>query len=344
MPHGAGKRRPVQGRLTTNRVAPNPHAPGPVPIAGSDSPLRWSYEEAFARNLGLISPEEQQRLRNSRVAIAGMGGVGGIDLVTLARLGIGQFTIADADVFDIANTNRQYGATKSSLGRPKVQVMAEMVGDINPDVDLRIFEERIGVHNADVFLQEADVLVDGLDAFEIDARRVLFRYAADRRIYALGAGPVGFSTVWVIFDPKGMTFDRYFNLSNGMEPLDMFVHYVMGMAPKGTQRGYLDLSHVDFRHRAGPSAALACQLAGGIVGAEVLKILLGRGPLYSAPYYHQFDAYLGRLIRKRLRGGNRHPLQRFKCWWLARYLRRQLNEGPKGEATPTGVHAMGDEI
>ena len=302
----------------------------------------WTYEEAFARNVGLISPEEQQRLRNSRVAIAGMGGVGGIDLVTLARLGIGRFTIADPDVFEIANTNRQYGATNSTLGRPKAQVMAEIIRDINPEADVRIFREAVGPHNADAFLEDADVLVDAIDAFEIQLRRLLFRQAAVRGIYALGAGPVGFSTVWVIFEPKGMTFDQYFDLSDGMDHLDMFVHYVMGMAPKGTQRGYLDLSHVDFRNRAGPSAALACQLAGGVVSAEVLKILLGRGPVHSAPYYHQFDAYLGRFIRKRLRGGNRHPIQRFKCWWLARYLTRQLGNPERAEPAPTD--RIGEEI
>ena len=57
---------------------------------------RWSYEEAFSRNLGLINPQEQEKLRKSRVAIAGMGGIGGINLMTLARLGIGAFRIADS--------------------------------------------------------------------------------------------------------------------------------------------------------------------------------------------------------------------------------------------------------
>src|SRR6516225_411029 len=84
----------------------------------------YCYEEAFARHLGLFSPEEQNRLRGSRVAIAGLGGVGGIHLITLARLGIGAFNIADPDRFELANFNRQYGANLRSLGQRKVQVMA----------------------------------------------------------------------------------------------------------------------------------------------------------------------------------------------------------------------------
>jgi molybdopterin/thiamine biosynthesis adenylyltransferase len=285
------------------------------------SATTWSYEEAFARNLGLISPDEQQQLRKCRVAIAGMGGVGGIDLVTLARLGIGNFNIADPDVFELANTNRQYGATSSTLGRSKAVVMAEVIRDINPQADVRVFTDPVGVANADEFLKHVNILVDGLDAFEINARRVLFSEARKRDIFALGAGPVGFSTVWVIFDPRGMPFDRYFDLNDSLEPLDEFVHYVVGMAPRATQRSYMDLTHLTFQERSGPSASLACNLSGGVVAAEVLKIILKRGRVYPAPFYHQFDAYLGRFLRKRLIGGNRNPIQRLKCCWLAKHLR-----------------------
>ena len=283
-------------------------------------PTDWSYDTAFSRNRGLITPAEQARLRKARVAVLGLGGVGGVDLVTLARLGIERFTIADPDVFEIHNSNRQYGAMVSNYGRPKAQVMRELVLDINPEADIRMFDEPIGEHNADAFLEGADVLVDGIDAFVIDVRRVLFRKARERGIHALGAGPVGYSTAWVIFSPEGMPFDRYFDLHDGMDPLEMFAAYVIGMAPAGLHRAYLDLSYLDFEHHVGPSVGFACQLAAGVIGAEVLKILLRRGRLYCAPFYHQFDPYQGRYIRRRLLGGNRHPLQRIKRRWLVRYL------------------------
>src|SRR5436190_7249977 len=96
--------------------------PGDVTVPAGRLPhdswsvARWSYEEAFRRNRGLCTDNEQHILRNSRVAIAGMGGVGGVHLVTLARLGVGKFTIADPDSFDVVNFNRQYGATMSNLG------------------------------------------------------------------------------------------------------------------------------------------------------------------------------------------------------------------------------------
>lgn len=284
----------------------------------------WSYHEAFSRNLGLVSRTEQEQLRTSRVAVVGLGGVGGVDLVALARLGIGKFTIADPDVFEVRNTNRQYGATRSAEGRPKVDVMRDIVLDINPEAEVRVFREAIGPENADAFLEGADVMVDGIDAFEIDLRRLLFPKARQRGIYALGAGPVGFSTVWVIFGPQGMSFDRYFDLADNMDAVEKFVAYVTGMAPSLLQRPYMDLSFLDFENHTGPSAGLACNLASGVVTAEVLKILLRRGRIFEAPFYHQFDAYRGRFVRKRLIGGNRHPLQRIKRRWLVNHLTRRL--------------------
>ncbi len=67
------------------------------------------YEDAFARNIGLFSHSEQDRLRNATVIVAGVGGVGGIQAVTLARFGIGKMILIDPGAFDPPDMNRQYG-------------------------------------------------------------------------------------------------------------------------------------------------------------------------------------------------------------------------------------------
>ena len=84
------------------------------------SRLGFSYDEAFSRNLGWVTVAEQARLKASRVCIAGLGGVGGVYLLTLARMGIGAFSIAEFDTYALANFNRQVGATLSSIDRPKM--------------------------------------------------------------------------------------------------------------------------------------------------------------------------------------------------------------------------------
>lgn len=95
-----------------------------------------------------------------------------------------------------------------------------------------------------------------------------------------------------------MTFDRYFDLSDAMNTVDKFVAFIAGIAPSATHRRSIDLSYVDIENRTGPSVGLACHLASGVVAAEVLKILLGHGRVYAAPYFHQFDAYRSIYVRK----------------------------------------------
>jgi molybdopterin/thiamine biosynthesis adenylyltransferase len=280
--------------------------PSPPPAAGG-----WTYEEAFARNLGLVAPEEQQRLRQSRVAIVGMGGVGGVHLTTLARLGVGRFNIADPDSFEVANFNRQTGATTRSLGRSKVEVMADEARAINPEMDLRLFR-AVTPENVGDFLDGAGVFIDGIDFFEIATRRLIFREARRRGLWAVTAAPLGFSTAWLTFSPTGMSFDEYFDLSDDMPRMDQLIAFLVGLAPKATFPPYMDLSRIDPQKHRGPSSGLACQLCSGVAAAEALKVLLGRGPLRPAPHFFEFDAYRQLFRSGKLRGGNRHPLQRLR--------------------------------
>ena len=149
---------------------------------------------------GLITEADQEQLRNSHIAIPGLGGVGGVHLITLARMGIGSFTIADADEFSVANFNRQYGANIDTVGKSKTNTMAGCVRSINPEAKLNVFNEFITPENVDAFLSGVDILIDSVDFFSIDARRMIFREAARRGIWAITAGPIGFSTAWIVFD------------------------------------------------------------------------------------------------------------------------------------------------
>jgi molybdopterin/thiamine biosynthesis adenylyltransferase len=287
-----------------------------------DGPAGWSYGEAFARHRGLIGADEQERLRRSRVAIVGMGGVGGIHLITLARLGIGGFHIADPDRFDVANFNRQYGANIRNLGRNKAEAMAEEALAINPGLHVRTFAEAITPSNVGALLDGVDVFVDGIDFFAIEARRLVFREARRRGIWAITAGPIGFSAAWLVFSPHGMSFDEYFDVHDSMGRGDQLVAFIAGLTPRATHLKYLDLSQVDASSGRGPSAGLACHLCSGVAAAEVLKILLDRSSIRAAPWYFQFDAYRQQLCSGRLRWGNRSPGQRLK----RRILRKRLEQ------------------
>jgi hypothetical protein len=167
-----------------------------------------------------------------------------------------------------------------------------------------------------------DVLVDGIDFFAFEARRLVFTEARRRGIWAVTAGPLGFSTAWLVFSPTGMSFDEYFDLDRTPDPLDRLVSFLVGLAPRATHRTYMDLSQADPVTGRGPSAGLACHLCSGVAAAEVLKILLGRTPVREVPWYSQFDAYRQVFRHGRLPGGNRHPWRRY----VRRKVRQRLEQ------------------
>jgi molybdopterin/thiamine biosynthesis adenylyltransferase len=270
----------------------------------------FSYDEAFSRNIGWVTSAEQHTLRRKRVAIAGLGGVGGVHLLTLARLGIGAFNIADFDAFDLANFNRQAGALMSTLGLPKTSVLARMAKDINPEINLRVFNDGVTESNIDDFLRDADIYVDGLDFFAFKARRLTFAACARLRIPAVTVAPLGMGAALLNFLPGKMTFEQYFGLT-GRTDDEQALRFLLGLSPAMLQRRYVaDPSVIDLAAQRGPSTVMACQLCAGIAATEALKILLGRGKVHAAPTALHFDAYRGKLRLTRRLWGNRNPLQR----------------------------------
>lgn len=272
--------------------------------------MSFSYREAFSRNIGWVTESEQALLSKKCVAIAGMGGVGGGHLLTLARLGVGRFKISDFDRFEVANFNRQAGATVSSLERSKVDVLAEMALDINPELALTKFPEGISQDNLNRFLEGVDLYVDSLDFFALDARKAIFAACAEKGIPAITAAPLGMGVAFLAFLPGKMTFEEYFRLEGHSEN-EQLVRFLMGLSPAMLQVPYLvDDSRVDFDKQKGPSTVMACELCAGMAATQALKILLKRGRVITAPKGVHFDAFRNRLKTTWRPWGNHNPLQR----------------------------------
>ena len=283
----------------------------------------FDYDRAFSRNIGWVSTAEQATLRRSRIAIAGMGGVGGQHLLALTRLGIGRFHIADFDDFEVHNFNRQAGAFMSTVGRPKLDVMAEMSQDINPEAEIRRFPDGVTPDNVDAFLEGVDVYVDGLDFFAIDARRMVFARCHAKGIPAITAAPLGMGTSLMCFLPGGMSFEQYFKVE-GQPRQEQFARFIAGLSPSMLQMRYLAVRDaVNFQERRGPSTAMACELCAGVIGTTALKLLLGRGKVKGAPWGMHFDAYRQKLAYTWRPFGNSHPLQQV----LLRFIRPKMGVG-----------------
>lgn len=274
------------------------------------------YKEAFSRNIGLLSEDEQKKLASCKVAIAGMGAVGGIHLITLARLGIGKFHIADMDKFELANIQRQYGANVNSMGMNKAEVMRDLVLSINPHLDIKVFPIGISNENIDEFLSGADIVIDGIDFFSIDTRRLLFQKAREHNLYTLTAGPIGFGSALLIFSPTGMGFDKYFDIKEKMSYLEKIVAFGVGLAPASIHMSYFKLDSIRLDTKKGPALASACNLCSVFVATETLNILLNRKTPKAVPFFFQFDPYMLKFKKGYLLFGNKNPIQKLKRWFL----------------------------
>lgn len=271
----------------------------------------FDYDLAFSRNIGWVTPEEQRSLKNKRVAVGGLGGVGGSHLIALARLGVGGFTISDLDDFEIHNFNRQYGATVSSIGQPKVDVMEKVLRDINPEADVRCFKSGIALETVDEFLADADIYVDSLDIYALPVRRKIFQRCYEKGIPAVTAAPVGMGTSMLIFLPGKMSFEEYFCLEGHSFEEQIFC-FIIGVAPSMMMMKYLQVEDtVNLFKRKVPSTVFGIELSAGVACTNVLKLLLNRGEIIAAPRGLHFDAYLNRLSKTWRPWGNKNPIQRF---------------------------------
>lgn len=284
--------------------------------------MEYDYFEAFSRNLGFLSKEEQTRLKNARVAIAGLGGTGGAQVLALSRMGMGRFHLADPDTFELVNFNRQSGATIPNIGRAKTSVAKETILSINPEAEITTFDNGINVENIDGFLDGVDVVVDSLDFYCFEERFLLYSRARERGLWVLTAPPLGFGFTLIMFDPNGMKFEDYFGFRPGMSERQRVISLIAGIAPKPFMFKYLDRSRPDFEGRRLPSVGAAPFMIAGVMATEVTRILTGKGRPMAAPTIYQFDAMLRKFRKKTFYWGMRGPIQRLKRHLLDHALPR----------------------
>ena len=144
----------------------------------------------FSRTQLLLGEDAMKKLAGSRVAVFGVGGVGGYVCEALVRSGVGAFDLIDDDKVCLTNLNRQIIATRSTVGKYKTDVMKNRMLDINPDVDVRIHKSFFLPENADEFpFEEYDYIVDAVDTVTAKIELVMKAQALNIPIISsMGAG------------------------------------------------------------------------------------------------------------------------------------------------------------
>ena len=144
----------------------------------------------FERTEIILGKDNIERLKQSKVIIFGVGGVGGYACEMLARMGIGEITIVDFDVVSESNINRQIIALNSTIGKLKVEVMQSRVKDINPDCKITALNDKLLPENIEKFnLSNYDYVIDCIDMLKSKIALINYCYSNNIKIVcAMGAG------------------------------------------------------------------------------------------------------------------------------------------------------------
>lgn len=232
-----------------------------------------AYLAEFSHRTGLLLGDERLRvLADKTVLIAGCGGVGGATAITLARLGVGGFVLADPGIFDPPDANRQWAATRATMGRNKALVHADILRAVQPSVRLRVHPEGVTSDNLDQLLEGVDLVIDCLDiSVPLELRSRVYLRANERGLYAITSPIFGFGTVLITSKPGGMNMD-------GIISDFVRVASETSRLPPGFPDAFFGphLENIEreiHKHRV-PSSGIAVTLATGLVSAEAARILL----------------------------------------------------------------------
>lgn len=233
--------------------------------------------EQFSRTEGLLGKAAMERLENARVAVFGIGGVGGYVCEALARSGVGALDLVDSDRVAASNLNRQIIATHDTLGQLKVEAMRERIRQISPEVAIEVYPCFFLPENKEEFpFGEYDYIVDAVDT--VAAKIALVMEAEEREIpviSSMGAGNKLDASAFRVADiystkvcPLARVMRRELK-KRGIRKLKVVYSEEMPLVPGG------DMAGEEGRRSTPGSVAFVPSVAGLIMAGEVVKDLAG---------------------------------------------------------------------
>lgn len=236
----------------------------------------------FVRTELLVGREAMERLAQARVAVFGIGGVGGYVVEALARSGVGTLDLTDDDKVCLTNLNRQIIATRSTIGEYKVDVAARRVRDINPEAHVNTYKTFYLPDTAQQFdFSQYDYIVDAIDT--VTGKIELIMQAEQTHtpiISSMGAGNKMDPTAFRVADiyqtsvcPLAKVMRRELK-KRGIEKLKVVYSEEKPMTPLESEENRGEPNHIQRRQIPG-SNAFVPSVAGLIIAGEVIKDLIG---------------------------------------------------------------------
>jgi len=244
----------------------------------------FSYPEFIQRNLGFVSEEGQARLRDARILICGVGGMGGACLQALVRAGVGGFAIADFDRFEVSNMNRQVFANLDTVGVGKVAATVAQIGRVNPQLVVETHgQEWVG--KLDELLMRYKLVVNGMD--DIKAGIALYRKAREHAATVIDAYASPLPSVFVVRpgDPRPEERLGAPTVGKSLESIDAeataayFGREIEHLLVHSSSARHFDLEVAKdllAGKRKRPSFAPMVITTGNLMAFEAVKLILGR--------------------------------------------------------------------
>jgi len=260
------------------------------------------YQEMTNRNIGLVTHEEQAKLKNSCVAVFGAGGLGGVVSEVLCRSGVGHLKIIEYGEFEPTNLNRQVYCFRSTLGKKKNEVARDFLKDINPDVKVDIYD-REDFGNIKDILKSTDVVVLAVD--KVKACIVISRAARKLNIPVVESWAVPYGNVRV-FTKDTISLEEAYALESlgkdiGQMKEEDFKSLTLAMIKKflrdieGLDKFCTPLVLGRMEKGENPTLAPFVWLNAVLMSLEAVKLLLGWGDIALAPKFAVYDPLLRRI-------------------------------------------------
>lgn len=244
----------------------------------------FTYGEMTTRNRGFVNQAEQDRLRGARVFIPGVGGMGGAAFMALLRAGVGHFVIADIDVFEVSNLNRQLFATLDTVGALKAEAANAMAHKINPEVQIEVLG-REWTEELDHILPKVDVAINGMD--HTGAGVHLYRRCAALQKTLIDAYAAPLPSVTVVRPDAPRLEDRLSYPTRGIAWTDVtpematnsLMREIAYVLTHSSSHRYVDLeiaAEVAAGKRSRFSFSTMVTVAGTLMAEEAIRVILGR--------------------------------------------------------------------
>jgi molybdopterin/thiamine biosynthesis adenylyltransferase len=289
----------------------------------------FSYADFTQRNIGFVTESQQQTLRSARVFVCGAGGMGGACLQSLVRAGVGTVAVADFDVFEVSNMNRQVFANLRTVGVGKLEATVASLKDINPELVV----EPLGpewTERLDELLARYKIVVNGMD--DVAAGITLYRKARQHGATVIDAYTSPLPSVTVV-RPRDPRPEERLRFPTAGRPDDQPVTDTDRAQCVGREIEYVMVHSSSARHiemdiardlltgkRKRMSFAPMVITTGNLMAFEVIKLILGRTPVADWRGYF-FNPWTMRIERPRSA-----PLAHVLGWLVRRFLARMQRD------------------